>query len=491
MTFPSSSELARRGAGPLRRRLGTVVLLAAVVGAVAVAGLGATQLISAIAGGGNPNARLAGWDDRRTPGTDDVVALKVLADEWNERITAETFWRGRRNNSSQSAAPAIKTAPNRLQGPQPPPAWFVAPSPGFWGQPEGAQPPQSGGLSTPHSFGGLRTICVRLCDGYFFPVSFGGSEGRLGRDQTTCSTACPGARLFYSRTHSDDIDDMVDLNGQRYSRLPNANLFRTQYVESCKCKPHAWEEAAVERHRIYALEDRRRKGDRSVTAELEELKAKRQVEERVMRSNRKSSRPSRRGADERASLVTPKRVVDAGPVFAPRSDASRGQSGAAIAQRLGSVAVTTGSIGTVSRITSTASLPAQLQLSIEPPVEPTAIVAVAAAAPAPAPVNAPGPAVAAGAVASPVTDAPTGAGEAAAVHPAAEGVRNQGNEATPAAAAPAKRSASTRKSMTRQAQVQAKSSRPEGMMRLGAQQAAAPRRAPALTGGWVRQVFSH
>ena len=290
-------------------------------GVVAVAGLvvlGVWQLVATIGDGGDRNARVGSWDNRRPSVEADTAALKVLADEWNDRISTDTFWRSRRSNSSSNSGSSIRTAPSRLQGPPEPPSWFATPAPGFWGQPGEQQ-------TAPRSplYGGLRTICVRTCDGYFFPVSFSASEGNLGRDQATCSNACPGARLFYSRLRSDEIDDMVDLNGQRYSKLPNANLFRTQYVDSCKCKPHAWEEASIERHRIYALEDRRRKGDRSVVAELENLKSKRKLDERVMRGNRNSSRSRNRMNGEKASLPVPTRSADAGAVLAaPRSDAS-------------------------------------------------------------------------------------------------------------------------------------------------------------------------
>ncbi len=328
--------------------------------AVAVAGLmvlGAWQLVEAVQSGGDRNARLAALDGPRDAADGDVAALKVLADEWNERISSEPFWRGRRSGGASGTGGALKSAPSRLQGPAEPPGWFVAPAPGMWGQPGNSSPQQTAPRSS-RSFGGMRTVCVRTCDGFFFPVSFGTSEGNLGRDQSTCSNACPGARLFYSRSHGDDIDDMVDLSGQRYSKLANANLFRTQYVDSCKCKPHAWEDAAIERHRIYALEDLRRKGDRSVIAELDQLKAKRQVERRVMRGGNKSSR-SRRQLDEKASLEPVTRsAATTAAVPAPRSDVSRGQGGSASLERYASVAITTGSVGAVRTLTDVAALPA-------------------------------------------------------------------------------------------------------------------------------------
>jgi hypothetical protein len=467
--------------------------------------LSAWQLVAAVQSGGDRNAKLAAQDGRRHAADGDVVALKVLADEWNERISSESFWRGRRSGSASGSGGALKSAPSRLQGPPEPPSWFVAPAPGMWGQPGNPSSQQTAPHSS-RSFGGLRTVCVRTCDGYFFPVSFGTSEGNLGRDQSTCSNACPGARLFYSRAHGDDIDDMVDLSGQRYSKLANANLFRTQYVDSCKCKPHAWEEAAIERHRIYALEDRRRKGDRSVVAELDQLKTKRQVEQRIMRGNNKSSR-SRRQLDEKASLQPVTRSAAATVASpAPRSDVSRGQGGSANLERYASVAITTGSVGAARTVTDVASLPSRASSALAPGLVAGALAASQAHATGPqsssqsSPVSslqAPTPSTPASAEMAAVATSPaasqTEAGSAPAPEAGAAASASDHNADMPAVAPPAKRSASRKTSKVRHAQRQ----RPEGMMRLsGAQQSPALRRAAtgarpaAQSGNWVRQVFN-
>lgn len=473
MRQPSACELADRGARSVpwwRRRVGARAILAAVSGLIA---LGAWQIVAAVQSGGDRNASLGASDGRRGAVDGDVAALKVLADEWNERISTETFWRGRRGGNAGSGG-SFKSAPSRLRGPPEPPSWFVAPAPDLWGRPGSSYFDQADPRPSMRSYGGLRTVCVRTCDGYFFPVSFGASEGNLGRDQSTCSNACPGARLFYSRAHGDNIDDMVDMSGQRYSRLPNANLFRTQYVESCKCKPHAWEEAAVERHRIYALEDRRRKGDRSVMAELDELKSKRLIEQRVNRVNNQS-RKSRKQLDERSALPPATRAAAANPAApAPRSSASRGQGGSASPERVASVAVTTGSIGTSRSVSDVAAAPARAIYGIEPSIVAGALAASQA--------NAPQPQLAA-------TPVPA---EAAAAPAAAAVARDQIADA-PTVAAPNAPSALRRTSTTRQAQRQ----RPDGLMGLGAgRQSSASSRAASAggprepSGQWVRQVFA-
>lgn len=67
---------------------------------------------------------------------------------------------------------------------------------------------------------------------------------------------------------------MRDLRGQPYSRLPTAFQYRTTYDESCKCKPHPWEQEAQDRHRMYALQQSVRKGNKEAIAELKGLQEK-------------------------------------------------------------------------------------------------------------------------------------------------------------------------------------------------------------------------
>ena len=268
------------------------------------------------------------------------VDHKFLNDEWGQSVSTDSFWRNRRNNQPAAAAPSK----SRLQGPQPDASWFVQPPPrGSWTADQGP-PGASGRAGT-----GYRTVCVRMCDGFFFPISFGTSEGSFSRDQSTCSNACPGARLYHYKAGSEDPEDMVDQSGQAYSKHKNANLFRTQFVESCKCKPHPWEQEATQRHRIYALEDQRRKGNRAVVAELEDLKTKNRPEAYGSNASRRrlNDRNRRRlpAGEEQASTEQTIAAVST----APRSDSTRGQGGdrittATLGPALAPEPTTTGSI---------------------------------------------------------------------------------------------------------------------------------------------------
>ncbi len=98
-----------------------------------------------------------------------------------------------------------------------------------------------------------RTMCVRLCDGYFFPVSFATTSDRFDNDQRACERSCSSpAKLYVYRNPGQEPDDMVDLRGQPYKKLSTAFQFRRKLDLACKCNPHPWEQEATERHRGYA-----------------------------------------------------------------------------------------------------------------------------------------------------------------------------------------------------------------------------------------------
>lgn len=96
----------------------------------------------------------------------------------------------------------------------------------------------------PQNGGGYRTLCVRLCDGYYWPLSYSTGRGGVMRDAERCESSCKTpAKLFY-HYNSGNTDNMIDLEGQPYSRLEHAFRYRTEYVADCKCKPDPWSEEA-------------------------------------------------------------------------------------------------------------------------------------------------------------------------------------------------------------------------------------------------------
>lgn len=109
------------------------------------------------------------------------------------------------------------------------------------------------GDHVPAPSGKVRTVCVRMCDGYYFPVSTSTSRSNLSRDAARCKASCGAeGRIFHMPAGSTDMDAAVDLGGRPYMRTPIAFKYRKTLVFGCQCRPEPWSEAEQERHRIYA-----------------------------------------------------------------------------------------------------------------------------------------------------------------------------------------------------------------------------------------------
>jgi hypothetical protein len=100
--------------------------------------------------------------------------------------------------------------------------------------------------------GSYRTVCVRMCDGYYWPVSSNVSSARFQADERRCDANCLGdAKLFVLGKSSDNIKDMVSLDGQVYGKMKTAFLYRRRLVQGCGCKPAPWSAAETFRHGQY------------------------------------------------------------------------------------------------------------------------------------------------------------------------------------------------------------------------------------------------
>ncbi|WEZ85173.1 DUF2865 domain-containing protein [Rhizobium sp. 32-5/1] len=102
-------------------------------------------------------------------------------------------------------------------------------------------------LGVPSLDGGpLRTMCVRTCDGAFFPISGNATPADFQRDSVACERRCPGAEteLYFHSLATEETDEMVSaVTGQPYTHLPTAFAYRTrdhgQTAGQCGCKPAA------------------------------------------------------------------------------------------------------------------------------------------------------------------------------------------------------------------------------------------------------------
>jgi hypothetical protein len=101
------------------------------------------------------------------------------------------------------------------------------------------------GLRTGNLSGRFRTLCVRTCDGYFFPVSWSVPQSAFERDQNACAAMCPGTEveLHYHRSSSEEPKDMVSaVTGVAYSEMPNAFRYRqpdAAIAPGCSCTASA------------------------------------------------------------------------------------------------------------------------------------------------------------------------------------------------------------------------------------------------------------
>src|SRR6266566_5716021 len=98
--------------------------------------------------------------------------------------------------------------------------------------------PMNPGVDLGPQSGTYRPVCVRTCDGFYFPISFATVPARFPDDERTCKNLCPAAEasLFSYRNPGEDMNQAVSINGQPYSSSPNAFRYRQEFNPSCACK---------------------------------------------------------------------------------------------------------------------------------------------------------------------------------------------------------------------------------------------------------------
>lgn len=127
----------------------------------------------------------------------------------------------------------------------------------------GGPPPGVGGDT-------YRTVCVRTCDGYYFPISYSTTPASFPNDEQVCQRMCPAAEvaLYSFRNQGEDISQAISTGGRNYTELPNAFAFRKAFNPSCSCRPpgQTWQQA------LKHLEDNTvEQGDIVVTEEQAKL----------------------------------------------------------------------------------------------------------------------------------------------------------------------------------------------------------------------------
>ncbi len=148
------------------------------------------------------------------------------------------------------------------------------PQRGFFDTIFGGNTPSGGGAAPPPmgdypqvGGGGYRTLCVRTCDGYYFPISYSTSPTRFPEDEQSCKQLCPAAEavLYSHRNPGEDVSQAVSGSGRPYRDLPNAFRYRREFNPSCSCRlaGQSWADAlgqikdsTVERGDIVVTEER-------------------------------------------------------------------------------------------------------------------------------------------------------------------------------------------------------------------------------------------
>lgn len=88
-------------------------------------------------------------------------------------------------------------------------------------------------------YGTFRTLCVRSCDGYYFPISFSTVPDRFEDDEATCQNMCPGSQveLFYHQMPAQDSEDMISYrSGMPYRETETAFNYREKFNAECGCR---------------------------------------------------------------------------------------------------------------------------------------------------------------------------------------------------------------------------------------------------------------
>lgn len=119
--------------------------------------------------------------------------------------------------------------------------------------PYSSRAPQRSYVS-PGRGGRYKTMCVRLCDGYYFPISHSSRRRDFYRDAQQCQSQCDSATsLFHMSPSSGKIDRAIDQRGLAYEKLRTAFLYRKTLKKDCTCRAKPWSVSERIRHQNYEL----------------------------------------------------------------------------------------------------------------------------------------------------------------------------------------------------------------------------------------------
>jgi Protein of unknown function (DUF2865) len=175
-----------------------------------------------------------------------------------------------------------------------------------------------------------KTICVRTCDGYFFPISYSTIPGKFADDEKLCQRLCPAteAALYSYRNPGEDVSQAVSSSGRTYSELPNAFSYRKALSPACSCKltNQTWAEAlkqlddtTIERGDVVVTEERARQLSQPTDAQGRPLRTPAAGAARPGAANAKGAPAAANATPDDQSETEPgkRKVRTVGPTFMP------------------------------------------------------------------------------------------------------------------------------------------------------------------------------
>ncbi len=84
----------------------------------------------------------------------------------------------------------------------------------------------------------VRTVCVRLSDGYFWPISYATLPDYIGNDAMSCQQMCPNTAvdLYYYANPGEEPEQMRNMSGSAYTSLPTAFAYRNAFDKTATCQ---------------------------------------------------------------------------------------------------------------------------------------------------------------------------------------------------------------------------------------------------------------
>jgi Protein of unknown function (DUF2865). len=171
-------------------------------------------------------AALEGKRDRHAPGGGgaELVRLKARID------AAGCFGRSAKAAGSGAAGPTVEGAGR--EGPSTARALRDVTRPK--GAASGLTTVAGGAYTASFASGAYRTLCVRACDGYYFPLSFATGPRGFGRDEAICRQNGADFSLYVHRNPGQDSIEAVSLReGTPYRSLPTALAYRKRFDPAC------------------------------------------------------------------------------------------------------------------------------------------------------------------------------------------------------------------------------------------------------------------